>query len=556
MFLRLGDVYMKKKLFELKKSSFLEGTFIATIAIIITKIMGMLYVIPFYAMVGMQGCALYSYAYNVYIIFLDLSSAGIPIAMSKLIKEYHTLGLLEAKVRTYHLGKRMVQFLSFLSFLMVFFLAPQISFLILGNLEGGNTLEGVTLAIRCVSIAILVIPNLSITKGYLQGHSIINIPSISQVIEQATRILMILLGSFLSIYLFHLRVEQTVAIAITGAFFGGMMALFYIKIKIKSQKEKLFENNLQRDEIDDKTIKKKIVSYAIPFILIDLATSVYNFVDMVLLSRTMTHLGYSATQTEFITSSVSTWTGKIGMIVTSIAMGLIVSLIPNMVEAKTLKKMDEVEKHFNKSLQMILVICIPMVLGISILSRPIWSIFYGREYLELGSSILKISIFTTLFVNLYMVVTSSLQSLDCSKKAYQISCIGYITNAMLDVPLMFFFHTLSMPPFLGAILSSILGYGLSFIKALHTLKKEYHFRYKETIQVLQKVILSSTIMILSLMFLTSHILYYEESKIISVLYIGLMGIIGASIYFFCMYKLGAFPFLNKKKLTLKKVSSS
>ena len=38
----------------MRKSGFLEGTLIATTAIIITKIIGMLYVIPFYGIVGIQ----------------------------------------------------------------------------------------------------------------------------------------------------------------------------------------------------------------------------------------------------------------------------------------------------------------------------------------------------------------------------------------------------------------------------------------------------------------------------------------------------------------------
>ena len=79
---------------KMKKSGFIEGTVIATAAIVITKILGMLYVIPFYAMIGIQGSALYAYAYNIYVIFLDISSAGLPVAISKIIKEYNTLGCL------------------------------------------------------------------------------------------------------------------------------------------------------------------------------------------------------------------------------------------------------------------------------------------------------------------------------------------------------------------------------------------------------------------------------------------------------------------------------
>ena len=64
---------------KLKKNNFLEGAFIAVFCIIVTKIIGILYVIPFYKIIGPQGGTLYGYAYNIYNVFLILSSAGIPL---------------------------------------------------------------------------------------------------------------------------------------------------------------------------------------------------------------------------------------------------------------------------------------------------------------------------------------------------------------------------------------------------------------------------------------------------------------------------------------------
>ena len=194
----------------MKRSSFVEGTLIATIAIVFTKILGMLYVIPFYAIVGVQGSALYAYAYNIYIIFLDISSAGLPIAISKIINEYNTLGKMDAKVRAYKIGKRVMVFLATSIFILLMLFAPQIAKLLLGDISGGNTIEDVALAIRCVSFAILIIPFLSVTKGYLQGHKIINISSISQVIEQIVRIGIILVGSYLVLKVFDGSVTTAV----------------------------------------------------------------------------------------------------------------------------------------------------------------------------------------------------------------------------------------------------------------------------------------------------------------------------------------------------------
>ena len=174
----------RNKWLKMKKSSFIEGTVIATLAIVITKILGMLYVIPFYAIIGVQGSALYAYAYNIYVIFLDISSAGLPVAISKIIKEYNTLGMMDAKVRAYKVAKKIISFISVAAFIVLFLFAGNLASLILGDLQGGNTISDVTFVIRCVSFAILVIPFLSVSKGYLQGHNIINVSSISQVIDK------------------------------------------------------------------------------------------------------------------------------------------------------------------------------------------------------------------------------------------------------------------------------------------------------------------------------------------------------------------------------------
>ena len=117
----------------MKKSSFVEGTIIATLSIFIVKILGMLYVIPFYQMISVKGSALYAYAYNIYVIFLDISTAGLPLAISKLISEYDTLDMQEAKQRSYKLGKKILMWIAFIIFIVLMLFAPQIANLLIGD---------------------------------------------------------------------------------------------------------------------------------------------------------------------------------------------------------------------------------------------------------------------------------------------------------------------------------------------------------------------------------------------------------------------------------------
>ena len=245
----------------MKKNSFIEGTIIATICIVIVKILGMLYVIPFYAIVGSTGAALYAYAYNIYGLFLEIATAGIPNAVSKIINEYNTLDKQEAKIRTFKIGKRLLGFIAVAAFIILFVFAPQIGELIIGDLTGGNTIEDVTFVIRCVSFALLVFPFLSVSRGFFQGHNIIYVSSVSQVIEQLARVVVIICGSYIALRWLHLDLTTVVGVAVFGAFIGGLCALLYVYGKLKKNKTEL---NLDKkfevkDEVTNKEIIKKIV---------------------------------------------------------------------------------------------------------------------------------------------------------------------------------------------------------------------------------------------------------------------------------------------------------
>ena len=542
----------------MKKSSFIEGTFIATLAIVIVKILGMLYVIPFYAVIGVEGGALYAYAYNIYNIFLDISTIGFPIAMSKVTNEYNTLKKYDAKKRAYYIAINIMRFVSVSVFIILFIFAKPIATLIIGNLSGGNTIESVTTAIRFVSLAILVIPYLSVTKGYLQGHNVINIPSVSNVLEQIVRIAIVLIGSFLVVKVFNGGYQLGVYISLLGAFFGGLVAYTYIKYKMsKSKKELGLDDIRKKDKITDKEITKKLVSYAVPFIIINIMASLYSFVDMLLVLRTMESIGFDAVTVEFIATSISTWAGKINMVVASIAMGMTVSLIPSIVEAYTLKNHDSLERKINSSLKTLLFISLPMAVGISMLSSSVWSIFYGVS--DIGATILSMSVFVCVTANLFMITSSIAQGLNKFKTVYIATGTGFLINACLDVPIMLLFNKIGLPPYLGAAVASIIGYSASSIIALKQINKEHKIKYRDTINTVLKMILPLAIMIIFLIIIKAFVVVDLASKFSCILFVAINTIIGAIIYFAISWKMGLVEeiigdqLINKikKKLTFK-----
>ncbi len=522
----------------MKKNSFIEGTIIATLCIVIVKVLGMVYVIPFYAIVESAGAALYAYAYNIYGLFLEVATAGIPNAVSKIINEYNTLGRQEAKIRTFKIGKRLLSVIAVIAFLILFIFAPQIAGLIIGDLSGGNTIEDVTFVIRCVSFALLVFPFLSVSRGFFQGHNIISVSSVSQVIEQLARVLVIICGSYIALKWLHLDLTTAVGVAVFGAFIGGLCALFYVRSKLKQNKKELaLDQKFEvRDEVTNKEIIKKIIKYAIPVVIVSIAFTIYNNVDMILVLRTMNYLGMDAAEVEFIASGVSTWAPKISIVITSVVLGLSASLIPNMVEAFTLKKYDELNHKFNKSLQIILFISLPMCVGISLLASSVWTVFYG--YNPIGTSVLAVAIFAPLFSNLYTVCNHTLQSMNKFKWVYISSITGIVLNAILDVPFMLLFDFLGIPAYWGATFATVVGFSATVIIAMIYLKREFHFKYTDTKNMLVKILLPLAVMIVVVVLMKLFIPIDYDSRFACVMYIAVIALVGAFTYFIISHKMG------------------
>lgn len=542
---------MLRKWSTLKKSSFIEGTFIATLAIVLVKIMGMLYVIPFYAIVGTTGAALYSYAYNIYNIFLDISTVGLPIAISKITNEFHTLKMYDAKKRAYEIAIKIMRFLSVAIFIILFFFAYPIASFIIGDLTGGNTKEAVTAVIRTVSLAILVIPYLSVAKGYLQGHNVINISSISNVLEQVVRILVIIAGSFLAIKVFHLSYVVGVMVALSGAFLGGLVSYFYVKHKMNKNKKELgLIAQKKKDKITNKEITKKLASYAIPYVIINSVSSLYSFVDMILVLRGLELMGYATSDIEFISSSISTWAGKINMIVISIAMGMTISLIPSIVHAYTLKKWDDVNNKINAAFKIIAFVSLPMAIGLSLLSSEIWQVFYGTS--KIGATILSISVFVAVTLNFYMITSSIMQSLNKYKTVYIATICGLLSNAIFDIPLMYLLNFVGLPAYIGPLVSSIIGYMLSVFINLRTIKKEEkQINYKDSLKTIGKILVPSLVMFVVIFVLKSIIPFAATSRLKAILIIIFYAVIGVVIYGGISYKMGLLDEVLGKNLLNK-----
>ena len=529
---------MKKDL-TMRKSTFVKGAFITTLGIIISKILGILYVIPFHAIIGEAGGALYGYAYTIYLVFMSLSTAGIPLAISRIVSEYQTLGYYGTKKRVFILGRRIALVLGIICFLIIMLFAPLLAKAVLGNVTGGNSIADVTFVIRVIGTAILIVPVLSVYRGYFEGHRFMSAPSISQVIEQVIRVLIIIFGSLMALKVFDLDLTTAVGIALFGATIGAFSAYIYLVHKKFKNKGKFNEKIRQVNEpiVTDKVIIKKIVYYAIPFIMIDIFKTAYNYVDMITVVKGLVNsVNYSAVDAETIYSMLSTWANKFNMIVLAISTGVVVSLIPNITESVVKKQEKEVNAKVNQALSILVFLTIPMTLGISFLAKSIWTLFYGTSLY--GPSVLSFYIFLGFIIGLFTCVITTLQVLKDYKIVFVSLIAGVILKVLLNHNLLIAFNNMNLPPYYGFITASILGYLTSLIICIITLHSKYKITFELFIKNLIDIICGSLIMILVLTLVKFIIPVYSTIRINNLLIIMGYAFIGAIIYFVYAYFTG------------------
>ncbi len=544
----------------MKKTGFLAGAAISTFGIVVCKIIGLLYVIPFYAIIGVQGGALYSYAYSIYNMFLNLATSGIPVAMSKVISEYNAKGYYNTKERTFKVGLKIITVLGILSFLALFIFAPQIAYLIIGDVKGGNSIEDVTMVIRVISTAILVVPFLSVSKGYLQGHKIMTTSSVANILEQVVRVIVILAGSFFALKVFHLSLNTAVGVAVFGATVGAIAAYFYVSKQIKKNKKSLKRDvkaTTVETKITPKDIAKKIIFYALPFVVISVLQSAFTMVDVFTVVKSLVDLGYTTAISENVISVISTWGSKLNMIVMAISTGIITSLIPAIASAYAIKNFKELHGKINEALQVLMLITIPLSVGISFMAGSVWTVFYGYD--ELNISIFALLILSQIPLSIFTVMINTNQTLNNTKDSI-IALVGsLIVKICLNVPFMTLFNHIGIEAYFATIVLNIIIDTCASLFLLYRVKVKTGINYFKSIKTFIKVILCTAIMVLGLSIINLFIPNVSPSRFISILYIILYGIIGVIIYFFVAYKSNTLAeifgkdFLSKIKAKIPKL---
>ncbi len=219
-----------------KQNTFFGGAAILAAGILVVKLIGMFYKIPLVNIIGDQGSTDFTNAYNIYSVLLTISTAGLPVAVSKLVSEANAQGRLNQVHKIFRLALMIFLTLGVLSFLVMYFRADWLA-AAMNDTKAAPGIKAMAPAVVCVGC-------LSALRGYSQGHMNMTPTSVSQIIEALCKLV---IGLSLAYALTKAGQPPEIAAAgaITGVTVGTMVALAYMILNFLVARSR--EPRLSRD---------------------------------------------------------------------------------------------------------------------------------------------------------------------------------------------------------------------------------------------------------------------------------------------------------------------
>lgn len=457
-------------------SKLMRGTAILTAATIASKILGLIYIFPFTAIVGQTGIALYQYGYLPYTVLLSLATLGVPLAISKFVSKYHALGDYNTGHRLFKSGLFILSISGFIAFLLLFLSAPKLAPMVVDTSDlQGNSYEDIVFTIRMVSVALIVVPIMSVIRGYFQGFQSMGPTAVSQVVEQLVRIIFILSITFVIVEVMNGNTGQAVGFATFGAFvgaLGGLAVLLTYWFKRKQSIQEQIELSKVDHKLSFKSMYKELVAYALPLSFVGLALPLYQLIDMFTFNKTLTSNGWDKLVAETYFAVFSGTAHKVILIPMALATALSITLIPTITKSFTNQDKGILQKQITQTFQIILYLTIPAAVGLSVLSYPVFGSLYGLADIEIGGFILRYYAPIALFFSLFAVTAAILQGINKQKYAVIALAVGLTMKLMTTKWLL-----VLMGP-LGGVFSTYLGYFASLCITVWAIGKYAEFDYR------------------------------------------------------------------------------
>lgn len=395
-----------------KGQNYMHGAAILTVGVVIMKILGFIYKIPLGNILGDEGFSMFTSAYNIYYVFFTLATAGLPVALSRLVAEADANGRAKQEEKTFRVA------------LVTFFVIGTVFALILWcfpNWLADNYLENPDAApsIRAMAPSILLVCLVSAYRGYCQGNGNMLPTTVDEVLEVLFKVIS---GLILASVIMSMGLGKPAASAgaIFGVSIGSVVSLLYMVVYKRKNYSILAApytggrayNDIPEDddEVDPAlTIVRRIMTIGIPIALGACIMSLLNSMDSKLcMNRLQSAAGFSYYEAKVLY-------GVYGKAMTlfnlpaAFITPLTISIVPAISGAFARGHRAEAMKTAEDSMRISAAIALPMGVGLAVMSKPIMDLLYPNSNVA-GPGLLSIMGIASFFVCLVLMENAVLQA--------------------------------------------------------------------------------------------------------------------------------------------------
>ena len=399
----------------------MKGALILMIANIIVKVIGAAFKIPLTYLLGEEGMALFSTSYTMYTWFFIIATAGIPVAISRMISEARTKENYKEVKRIFSVSSRLLICIGVVGTIVLYFgsswLAKQ-----LGNRDA-------SLGIKAISPALFFVALMSAYRGYFQGHQDMLPTALSEVSEALGKLVIGFLGAY---FLISKGVEYGAAGAVFGVAMGGCLGfvtLFSVYGIKKRKKTELPSLGISRS---NGTILKELIKIAIPITLGASVFSLTSLIDTAMIMRNLQSGGFSYEKAKYFYGSYTGYAVPLFNLPPTLISSITISIVPAIASALADGDMKLARQTVGNSLAITILFALPCAVGMAIFANPILDLVYNNTN---ATNTLGVLGYAIVFVSLVMVTNAILQSAGKERIPVINMIIGGIVKIIINMVL-------------------------------------------------------------------------------------------------------------------------
>ena len=397
-----------------KKQNFLQGAALLAMATAIVKVIGAFYKLPLNMAIGAEGYSYFTTAYDIYAVMLLISTAGLPVAVSRMISQASTLNHYNRLRKVFKIA------------LTIFAILGTITtvFMMVGAKWLANLMNqpDAWISIACLGPCGLLICLMSAYRGYFNGQGNMIPTSVTQVIEAIGKLVVGLALAFLIIGSTG-SVSMAAGGAIIGVTIGSALALVYMLGKFRRSYSQLPQT--QEDPGATREVTKTILSIAVPItigsaglqLLTVIESGLYmdRLVDLIASNRYMGHMvggEVTAQKAAAVLNGLFKMAQTIFNMPCAFIIPITISVLPAITSFLTMGDHQGVRETEESAARITGLLSLPCAVGLTVLARPVMALLggYEGEQLEMSAQFMAILGITVFLYAIIQYTNSLLQA--------------------------------------------------------------------------------------------------------------------------------------------------